>query len=156
MPDLDPVLGRGEYSGLPARPRLGPIGSGDVVVTRASPAVTSFWGLALVNVSESPEPLVFRPQPGRVGFEWTAASASPKQRCGVGGGSPVPRLIRVTGLLVVRAELVRRGQLPPGSRARPGPGRTEALEQWTESCTGYQRVGCGRSSCAAVKPSARA
>ena len=99
---------------------------------------------------------MFRPQPGRVGFEWTAASASPKQRCGVGGGSPVPRLIRVTGLLVVRAELVRRGQLPPGSRARPSRGRTEVLEQWTESGTEYQRVDCGRSSCAAVKPSARA
>ena len=45
---------------------------------------------------------------------------------------------------------------PAGSRARPGPGRTEALEQWTESGTEYQRVDCGRSSCAAVKPSARA
>ena len=122
MPDLDPVLGRGEYSGLPARPRLGPFGSGDVVVTRASPALTSFWGLALVNVSESPEPLVFRPQPGRVGFEWTAASASPKQRCGVGGGSPVPRLIRVTGLLVVRAEFGAARATPAGVPGEAGPG----------------------------------
>ncbi len=39
---------------------------------------------------------------------------------------------------------------PAGSRARPGRGRTEALEQWTESGTEYQRIDCGRSSCAAV------
>ncbi len=134
MPDLDLVLGRGEYSGLPARPRLGPFGSGDVVVTRASPALTSFWCLALVNVSESPEPLVFRPQPGRVGFEWTAASASPKQRCGVGGGSPVPRLSES-----LACSWSVRNWFGEGN-SRRGPGRGRARGGPRPSSSGLSRV----------------
>jgi hypothetical protein len=50
----------------------------------------------------------------------------------------VPRLIRVTGLLVVRADIEAARATPVGSRAGPGRGRTEALEQWNESGTEYQ------------------
>ncbi len=109
-----------------------------------------------MNVSESPESPV---GPAASGEGWGSRGQlrppRPNVRCGVGGGSPVRRQVQVTGLLVVRAELVRRGQL------LPGPGRGRAGGGPRPSSSGLSRIpstkeGCGRSSCAAVKPSARA
>jgi hypothetical protein len=95
--------------------------------------------LALVSVSESPETPVGLAASGEGGVRGASPFlALPSTGCGVGGESPVFRLVRVTGLLVVRAELVREGN----SRRVPGEarlGRTEALEQWTESGTEYRR-----------------
>jgi hypothetical protein len=114
------------------------------------PGLTSLLRLALVFVSESPEPPVFRPHPVKGGVRVDAASASPKhamrrrRRFPSSSANPSDWPARgPCGIGAARAT-------PAGSRARPGPGRTEAPEQWTESDTEYQRVDCGRSSCAAV------
>ncbi len=57
---------------------------------------------------------------------------------------------------MVRAVIGAARATPAGSRAWPGRGRSEALEQWTESGTEYQSVDCSHSAGAAVLPSARA
>jgi hypothetical protein len=91
--------------------------------------------LALVSVSESPETPV---GPAASGEGWGSSGQlrppPPSTWCGVGGESPVLRLVRVTGLLVVRAELVRRGRLPPG------PGRGRAGGGPRPSSSGLSRV----------------
>ncbi len=54
-------------SGATGPARLGPIVAYDVAVTWAPRGLTSLLRLALVNVSESPEPPVFRPHPVKGG-----------------------------------------------------------------------------------------
>ena len=102
----------------------------------------------LAIVSESPNlpvgPAVSGEGIGRVD---SCVRLVPSTRCGVGGESPVPRLDRVTGLLVVRAELARRGRLPTGpGRGRAGGG-PRPMSSGMSRVPSSEVVGCGHWYC---------
>jgi hypothetical protein len=109
---------------------------------RASRPLTSLSCLALVSVSESPGTPVGPAASGEGGVRGDSYVA-PRTKHADG----MRRRRRITSSSASPSHWPARGPFgigaaratPAGARARPSRGKTETLEQWTESGTEYQR-----------------